>query len=237
LAKCPALTHLDLSVNSIKSYGAGKLAAVLAQCTALAHLDLSGNWIGDRGAGKLAGVLAQCTALAHLDLSFNRIGHEGAGKLAGVLGQCGSLAHLNLSDNQIRPAGAESLAKVLALCPALTHLDLNNNPIGDGAQRLTESWSGPEGGLMIDTAKTYYGYYEILVENWVGDSWKEPLKINDLKVPELKKMLKDRGLPTAGLKADLVERLEAAIESSGGDSSNGEESEDSIGWESEEELQ
>ena len=45
--------------------------------------------------------------------------------------------------------------------------------------------------------------------------------INDLKVPELKKMLQDRGLSTAGLKADLVERLKAAIESSGGDSSNG----------------
>jgi Leucine-rich repeat (LRR) protein len=182
-------------------------------------------------------VLAQCTALAHLDLSFNRIGHEGAGKLAGVLGQCGLLAHLNLSDNQIRPAGAESLAKVLALCPALTHLDLNNNPIGDGAQRLTESWSGPEGGLMIDIEKTYFGYYEILIEEWVEDSWKEPLKINDLKVPELKKKLKNRGLSTAGRKADLVKRLEAAIESSGGDSSNGEESEDSIGWQSEEELQ
>jgi Ran GTPase-activating protein (RanGAP) involved in mRNA processing and transport len=91
MVNCPALAQLDLRVNCIKSYGAGKLAGVLAQCTALAHLDLSGNWIGDRGTGKLAGVLAQCSALPHLDL--------------------------------------------------------NDNPIGDGAQRLIESWSGPEGGL------------------------------------------------------------------------------------------
>jgi hypothetical protein len=50
----------------------------------------------------------------------------------------------------------------------------------------------------------------------------EKNKINDLKVTELKKMLQDRGLSTAGLKADLVERLKAAIESSEGDStSNG----------------
>jgi DNA topoisomerase-2 len=40
-----------------------------------------------------------------------------------------------------------------------------------------------------------------------------------MTVPELKKMLEDRGVSTAGLKADLVERLKAATESS--DSSNG----------------
>jgi hypothetical protein len=40
-------------------------------------------------------------------------------------------------------------------------------------------------------------------------------KIMDLKVPELQKMLKDRGLSTKGLRADLIERLKAAIESSG----------------------
>ena len=47
--------------------------------------------------------------------------------------------------------------------------------------------------------------------------------LKELKVVELKKMLQERGLSTAGLKADLVERLsKAAIESSGGgDSSNG----------------
>jgi len=48
-------------------------------------------------------------------------------------------------------------------------------------------------------------------------------------------MLQDRGLSIAGLKADLVERLKDAIESSGGDSADssyGEESEE----ESEEEA-
>jgi hypothetical protein len=35
-----------------------------------------------------------------------------------------------------------------------------------------------------------------------------------------KKMLQERGLSTTGLKADLVERLKAAIESSRGDSSD-----------------
>jgi hypothetical protein len=53
---------------------------------------------------------------------------------------------------------------------------------------------------------------------------KDVVKNNDalkeLKVVELKKMLRERELSTAGLKADLVERLKAAIESSRGGSSN-----------------
>jgi len=41
-------------------------------------------------------------------------------------------------------------------------------------------------------------------------------KISDLKVPELKKMLQDRGLSSKGLRTDLIERLKPAMESSGG---------------------
>jgi hypothetical protein len=33
-------------------------------------------------------------------------------------------------------------------CSVLPHLDLSDNPNGDGAQRLIESWNGPEGGLI-----------------------------------------------------------------------------------------
>ena len=47
-------------------------------------------------------------------------------------------------------------------------------------------------------------------------------KINDSKVPELQKMLKDRGLSTKGLRADLIERLKVAIESSGEGKKDGE---------------
>ncbi len=46
-------------------------------------------------------------------------------------------------------------------------------------------------------------------------------ELKKMTVPELKKMLEDRGVSTAGLKADLVDRLKAATESSGGESSNG----------------
>jgi len=45
-------------------------------------------------------------------------------------------------------------------------------------------------------------------------------QVMTLKEAELKKMLQDRGRSTEGLKADLIERLKAAIESSGVDSSN-----------------
>ena len=53
--------------------------------------------------------------------------------------------------------GAEMLARVLTQCAALAHpiseVQLNNR-IGDaGAQRLTESWSWPEGGLFLESEK------------------------------------------------------------------------------------
>jgi hypothetical protein len=54
-------------------------------------------------------------------------------------------------NNDIGTAGAERLAGVLPQCAALAHLDLYYNWIGDaGAQRLTESRSGLEGGLFLD---------------------------------------------------------------------------------------
>ena len=41
LVQCPALTHLDFSVNSnFGAVGEERLAGVLGQCAMLAHLDL-----------------------------------------------------------------------------------------------------------------------------------------------------------------------------------------------------
>ncbi len=78
LAQCPALAHLDLSVDrstgDYGNYGAAgteRLLGGLAQCAALVHLNLGGNKIGAGGAERLAGVLAKCEALAHLDLGYS----------------------------------------------------------------------------------------------------------------------------------------------------------------------
>jgi len=48
-------------------------------------------------------------------------------------------------------------------------------------------------------------------------------KLNGMKVPDLKKALEDRGLGTTGLKADLVERLKAALSSEGGEAAPAEQ--------------
>ena len=53
----------------MKEQDAERLAGVLAQCPALAHLDLSVNRsFGAAGAERLAGVLGQCRELVHLNL-------------------------------------------------------------------------------------------------------------------------------------------------------------------------
>ena len=78
LEQCPALAHLDLSLNSdFRAAGAERLAGVLGQCRELVHLNLCNNNIGSGRAERLAGVLPQCPALAHLDLSWNDIGTVG----------------------------------------------------------------------------------------------------------------------------------------------------------------
>ena len=46
-------------------------------------------------------------------------------------------------------------------------------------------------------------------------------RLGALKVAELKQALQDRGLNTNGLKADLIERLTAALQAGGGGSASG----------------
>ena len=46
-------------------------------------------------------------------------------------------------------------------------------------------------------------------------------RLGALKVAELKQALQDRGLNTDGLKADLIERLTAALQAGGGGSASG----------------
>jgi hypothetical protein len=140
----------------IKGQDAERLAGVLAQCPALAHLNLGENQLRTGGAENLAGELPQCRALTHLDLSADNIGDSGAESLARVLAQCPALNHLSLAVNQIGEAGAESLAGVLGQCPTLTHLNLSHNGYNYsgglgavGSAKLRASWLGRTSGLLL----------------------------------------------------------------------------------------
>jgi hypothetical protein len=107
------LAHLKLPANEIRAGGGGaeSFAGVLAKCPALTHLDLSYNEIGDAGIESIAGVLPRCAALVFLDLSDNECWgtrYGGVGRLAGVLPQCVnqslSLLHWALKEARHRHA-------------------------------------------------------------------------------------------------------------------------------------
>ena len=99
----------------------------------------------------------QCPALSHLDLNCNRIFADGAEteRFAVVLAQCTSLpalSHLNLSHTINKyDTGIRVVEALVARCS----LNLGDNEIGNaGAERLTECWSGPEGGLLLDSQES-----------------------------------------------------------------------------------
>jgi hypothetical protein len=127
------ITKLDLNNCGMSDHDAGWLAAV--------H-----NEMGAQGAEILRRKLTSFRDWLDQNEGYSHgAGKKGRGVdwLAGVLVQCPALAHLDLSYNDIEAGGAERLAGVLGQCAGF-------NGISDaGAERLTESWSGPEGGLFI----------------------------------------------------------------------------------------
>ena len=126
----PALTHLNLSGNSISNI------SVLSGLTALTRLDLSNNSISNISA------LTDLTGLTGLDLSGNSISNISA--LEGLTG----LTTLDLSFNSI-----SDISKLEGLTK-LTYLYLLGNPISDYGplRRLWAAIDGIEGhpGLTLD---------------------------------------------------------------------------------------
>jgi Ran GTPase-activating protein (RanGAP) involved in mRNA processing and transport len=74
------LTELDLSDNYINC--TIDIARNLPQCVALTHLDLSCNSIRNIGAANIAKVLKQCTSLISLNINYNEISESIADSLS-----------------------------------------------------------------------------------------------------------------------------------------------------------
>lgn len=81
LAKCPKLSNLDLTRNSISCQGAAAIARELLEqsssSSSLQYLALTHNQIGDEGAARIGLGLASNKSLQKLDLAFNRFGNKG----------------------------------------------------------------------------------------------------------------------------------------------------------------
>ena len=135
-----ALTHLDLSKNSIGASCAASLSDAIKVNTVLTHVDLSENKIGASGAASLSDAIKGNTILTNLNLTWNRIGSSGAGLLSDAMKVNTVLTDLNLSKNGIGDSGAGFLSHAIKVNTVLTDLNLNENEIGDnGAGFLSDA--------------------------------------------------------------------------------------------------
>ena len=134
-----SLRHLELSSTYMGEDVATIISPVLASLTALTHLDLSGNsmWgdrgeglIGDNGVTSFASTLTALTGLLHLDLGYNSISDlKPLGDAAmAVLGNSfpASLKVLSLDSNGFRAAGLVALAPGLRRLTRLEDLGLSS---------------------------------------------------------------------------------------------------------------
>ena len=154
-----SLRHLDMSSNYIGEDVATIISPVLATMTALTHLDLSGNsmWenpdeglIDYNGVATFASALAALTGLLHLDLSDNN--NTGLRPLSDaaltVFGNSlpTSLKLLSLDGSGFSASGLVTMAPGLQRLTALENLGLSSYVLGtDSIQARIESYCRPCG--------------------------------------------------------------------------------------------
>ena len=149
------LTKLDMSVNTITSFGVSALAPVI-RANKIQHLNISENEI-DGSCDDLALAIADCGEtlqslniqytgllvkgvlnqmknkmrhLVGLYISWNAIGSQGIEYLSESLKYCHQLVELDVSHTGIDSHGVVLLSESLRRCSRLVNLDISENDIG-----------------------------------------------------------------------------------------------------------
>ncbi|KAF8982199.1 NACHT, LRR and PYD domains-containing protein 14, partial [Entomortierella lignicola] len=129
-----ALTHLDLSFNSISDWGASTiLAAFESNDLSLRDINLEANPLSFAGGVDICKILAlPRSRITHLDLRGAKVTDVGVPYLAEALKshQC-PIVYLNLYDCQLTDTGILKLAIKLSVNKSLRALGLGSNCIGD----------------------------------------------------------------------------------------------------------
>ena len=139
-----ALTHFNLSYNSISNLGAQSIFEGLQHNHTLVHLNLKYTGIGTvmRTAQVLTKMLQLNKTLTHLNLSYNSISDLGAQSILKGLQHNNTLVQLNLQCTRIADEGAVHKIAQLLLntnC-SLQTLDISGNLIGHkGLTRIAMS--------------------------------------------------------------------------------------------------
>ena len=154
-----ALTHLNLSYNSISDLGAQSIFKGLQHNNTLVHFNLERTGIGTvmRTAEALIKMLQLNKALTHLNLSYNSISDLGAQSIFKGLQHNNTLVQLNLHCTRIADEGAVHIAQLLlnTNC-SLQTLDISSNPIGHkGLTHIAMSLESNANLITINIADRY----------------------------------------------------------------------------------
>uniref|UniRef100_A0A8C2UHU3 NLR family pyrin domain containing 4 n=1 Tax=Chinchilla lanigera TaxID=34839 RepID=A0A8C2UHU3_CHILA len=147
-----SLTHLDLSLNTLRDEGLKVLCEALRYPTCmLKTLSLMQCSITAGGCRDLAAVLTSNQNLTSLLLAKNHLGDTGVKLLCGAVAQPGCrLENLGLDDCGLTGACCEDLADMLTSSKTLTTLSLIQNPLDHcGVAVLCEGLRHPECTLRV----------------------------------------------------------------------------------------
>jgi Ran GTPase-activating protein (RanGAP) involved in mRNA processing and transport len=140
-----ALSHFDISSNSLYAAGAKAIAKGLKDNQVVTELNISGNGMGRRsitgssdmsGVAALADVIPGMRAMTNLDMSGNDFYDTEAGKALGdMLAVNTVLKQLDLSDCNMQIESTKALAVGIRDNGAMTSLNLASNGLGiEGAK-------------------------------------------------------------------------------------------------------
>ena len=129
------LKHLDLSCNSISTFGTNKLMLLLANANCvIEHLNLESNHLKDKNIISITTCISQSLIskkIKYVNLNNNFISDESSNSIANMIEHCVNLQVIMLSQNSLHNQSGVKLITKLKQLNDLRVLDLSWNNLGN----------------------------------------------------------------------------------------------------------